>query len=286
MLEVDSLVTGSTKYPMDESLKLGGSNFFGMTPCYAVALALLQGYKHIELWGVELSATEYQYGIDSWMFWVGFAKGMLGTDHFILHSGEKLFTAPLYGIEGGTQFEADFFSNRITFLDNGWNAAEKHLKNIKALFEKYIENNEYEKVIDLFKEYEKSALEAGEFAGALSECEKWNGIENWIIDRNMFEMAAAKAEQEGDDKRTLMLHNGGMVEYVWNVWKQTGDKKAAIQFTKFLELHGKLAYDTGAFHGVVIEDKSYMMKYDDMMLANGITSKPATPAVQAVLRHE
>ena len=284
MLEVDKRVPGSEKYPLEEALKLGGYRFFGMTPCYAVALALLQGYEHIELWGVELSATEYTYGVDTWYFWAGLATGKLGADHFILHSGEKLFEAPLYGLEGGAQIEEKFFTDRKVFLDNGWKAAEKHLKNIKEVLLDGIENNKHEKVISAFFEFEKAALDAGEFAGALGENEKWTGIKDWATDRNMFEMAAAKAEMEGDDKRTLMIHNGGMIEYVMTLWKQTGDPRAAKQFIQFIDKHGQLAYDTGAMHGATIENNSYISKYDDLMLASGIKVKSATPAIQAVLR--
>jgi hypothetical protein len=286
MFEVDKRVPGCEKIQIDELIKLGGYKFFGMSICYAVALALLQGYKHIELWGIELSATEYQYGVDSWFYWAGLATGMLGTDHFILHSGEKLFNAPLYGIEGGSQIESKFFADRVTFLDNGWKSAEKHLKNMKDLLFERIEDNEYEKVIQTFTDFEAAAINVGDLAGALGEAEKWIGVKDWVTDRNMFEAAAAKAQMEGDDKRTQMIHNGGMVEYVAVLWAQSKDPRAATQLKQFIERHGQLAYDTGALHGAFIENRSYMSKYDDLMLANGIKIKDATPAIQAVLRHE
>ena len=129
MNKLDEQVPGCEVYPLQKAIELSGFEFFGMSPCYAVALALLKGYEHIEMYGVELSTTEYVYGMDTWAFWAGFAKGKLGNDHFILKSGENLFKAPLYGIESGTKFEDDFFSKRIIFLDNGWKSAEKSLQN-------------------------------------------------------------------------------------------------------------------------------------------------------------
>lgn len=280
----DPQVPGCEVYPLQEALKLSGLKFFGMSTCYAVALALLKGYEHIELWGIELSSTEYVYGIDSWMFWVGFAKGKLGQDHFVLHSGENLFSAPLYGMEGGTKFEDDFFSNRITFLDNGWKSAEKSLQNIKSLLDKYLTNNEYEKFLNLFVSFEKAALDAGEYAGSLSEAEKWNGIKDWVIGRNELEMASAIGLRDSEEKRTLMIHNGGMVEYVWTIWEQTGNKNAADQLRSLVKKHGLLAYETGALHGVKIEDQSYMQKYDDMMLASGIKLKEISTSAKEKLR--
>ena len=284
MSAVNDKVPGCEVYPLQEVINLSGYKYFGMSPCYAVALALLKGYKHIELWGIELSTTEYVYGVDSWAFWVGFAVGRLGKDHFVLHSGENLFSAPLYGIEGGTKFESDFFTNRITFLDNGWKSAEKSLLNIKDQLDKYLTNNECEKFLNLFVSFEKAALEAGEFAGALSEAEKWNEIKEWQTDRNMFEIEYAKAKRDVDDKRTLMIHNGGMIEYVWVIWKQTGNKNASDQLKEMIKKHGFLAYETGALHGIEIEDQSYAQKYDDMMLASGIKLKEISTSAKEKLK--
>jgi hypothetical protein len=286
MLEVDARVPGSEKYPLEDALKLGDAKFFGMTPAYSIALAILKGYEHIELWGIELSATEYQYGVDTWVYWVGFARGRLGNDHVILHSGAQWFDAPLYGIEGGAQIESKFFADRVTFLDNGWKSAEKHLKNIKEVLLDYIEDKKYEKTMQAFVDFEDAALQVGNIAGALGEAEKWIGVKDWVTDRNMFESAAAKAQIEGDDKRTEMIHNGGMVEYVSILWAQSGDDRAKKQLVQFIERHGKLAYDTGALHGAFIENSSYIMKYDDLMLANGIKIKECSPAAQEVLRRK
>jgi len=102
----------------------------------------------------------------------------------------------------------------------------------------------------------------------------------------MFEAAAAKAQMNGENKKNEMLHNAGMVEYVSILYAQSKDFRAAVQLKQFIERHGSLAYDTGALHGVFIENTSYMSKYDDLMLANGIKIKSATPQIQAVLRHE
>lgn len=283
MNALDEKVPGCEVYPLEDALALGGFKFFGMTTSYALALGILKGYERIEVWGIELSATEYQYGMDTWAFWVGFAKGRLGNN-FVLHSGEKLFDYPLYGIEGGETFEKDFFSKRIKYLENGWKSADKHLQGLRKSFEKYINAREYDKTLNLFLDFEKSALEAGEIAGALAEAEKWNSLENWVISRNEFECAAAKAQKDGDDQRTLMLHNGGIVDYVFTIWKQSGGNvNAANQLTGLINKHLNLAYDTGAFHGAYIENQSYIMKYDDLALASGKKIKVISDSTKAVL---
>jgi len=279
MSELDERVPGCEVYPLKDALGLGYKQF-GMSCAYALALGILKGYERIEVWGIELSATEYQYGMDTWSYWVGFAKGKLGNN-FVLHCGEKLFDAPLYGIEGGTEFEKDYFAKRVIYLDNGWKSKDKVLQNYKKLFEKYISNNEFDKTINLFVDFEKTALEAGEYAGALEEAEKWN--KDIVISRNEFELAAATAQRDGDDKRSLMLHNGGIIDYVCAIWKQSnGDKNAAKQLMSLLDRHLVLAYDTGAYHGKFIENQSYIMKYDDLVLANGGRIKEVTNQAKAV----
>lgn len=284
MSEFDARVPRCEVFPLDKLIEMAGCKMFGMSICYSMALALLKGYKHIELWGIELSATEYQYGVDSWYYWVGFARGHLGADHVILHSGEKLFETPLYGYEGGTQIENKFFEDRITFLDNGWKSAEKHLKNIKSALMDYIDNSKYEKIMNTFLEFEKAAIESGEHAGALGEAEKWLNVKEWVTDRNMFEAAAAKGQISGDNKRNEMLHNAGMVEYVLILYAQSKDFRAATQLKQFIERHGKLAYDTGALHGAFIENRSYLSKYDDLMLANGIKPKELSESAKENLK--
>jgi len=111
-------------------------------------------------------------------------------------------------------------------------------------------------------------LSCGELAGALSEAERYQKFGSRYADRGGFEHSAAEAQIEGEKQKALMLHYGGMVEYVWNVWKQ-GAPQAANQMLSFILTMGTHAYDTGAQLGKYNENRDYMMKYDDMVQANG-----------------
>ena len=65
------------------------------TPSYAVALAILQGYKKIEMLGVEMNEREYTEQQASFAFWVGFAGGR-GIE-LEINCASNIFDKPLYG---------------------------------------------------------------------------------------------------------------------------------------------------------------------------------------------
>lgn len=274
MQEIDPRVPDSVKYPLNEAIELTGYKYLGMSMSYAVALAILQGYEHIEVWGIELSYTEYQFGADSWRFWIGYAQGKLGKDHVILHCGLNLFNNVLYGYEGGYKFESEYFKERKTYLENGWNSAEKHLGNLKELFEKHIKNDEKEKVADLVNELEKAAQDSGEYSGRLCEVEKY--LTTGQTDRGLFEIAGRQAQINGEEQKSVMYRTKGQCEYVWNVWKQSNSLVAAENLITLLMKFAEAAYNTGALYGIYKENVDCVNKYDAMVTANGgmIGSKP------------
>lgn len=102
MQEVDSLVPDSVKLPrlLPTRLLYEGKRqkYFRATVCYAIALALYQGYKQIDVYGVELAShAEYRSQRDCFIFWVGVAIGQGAKIN--LHCCKGLFDAPLYGFE-------------------------------------------------------------------------------------------------------------------------------------------------------------------------------------------
>jgi len=66
-----------TIYPFDESIKLFGSLYLTSSPAYMLCYAILHGYTHIELYGVDMHIDDHEY---FWQLrcveaWVGFARG-------------------------------------------------------------------------------------------------------------------------------------------------------------------------------------------------------------------
>jgi hypothetical protein len=271
----DERVPDSVTYPLDDVLTLGGRRLMGMSMCYAVGLALLMGYQHIEVWGVELSYTEYQYGADAWRYWVGLATGKLGADHMILHCGEQMFTGLLYGYEGAFAIDEDYFRERVTYLDGAWRSADKNLHGVRDKLMRLITNQRCVDVPDVIKAYETASMTCGEAAGALAEAERYLSFAERAADRGGYEYAAAKAQADGEEKRVLMYHTGGMAEYVYNVWRQTKSKQAEQQLCVLLGSLSDYAYQAGTCHGAYTENIGYILRYDDLAKANGQWIEPA-----------
>lgn len=66
-----------TVFPYDESEELFGSLYLTSSPAMMVCLAMLRGYEHMELYGVDLAIDDFEY---FWQrpcmeAWIGFARG-------------------------------------------------------------------------------------------------------------------------------------------------------------------------------------------------------------------
>lgn len=267
MQAFDNRVPDCVEYPKYPAFSLVYMDYFTSTFAYMCALAKMEGYEQVDIYGVEMSFSEYQYQAEGFRFWVGY---LLGAGIEVnLHSGRKLFDAPLYGYEGAFAFGADHFAARARVLDSQWNAAEKNLQNIKKAIERATERLEFEKVTALVVDYQNQALQVGEYAGALAEAERYQGFGDRGADRGGFEFAAATGQAKTEESRVQMYHYGGMIEYVWNIWKQTKRADAANQMSQFIETMGKHAYDTGAHIGIYKENCAYMLEYDARVQANG-----------------
>jgi hypothetical protein len=272
MQERDERVPDSVAYPLDEAKALAGVQMFTTSFAYMAALAILQGYEEIRIYGVELSASEYEYQASGYLFWFGFLRGRLGADKVdsaVLYLDKNIFTAPLYGYEGNAAFGKDYFIERVKVLEVQWQAAEKNARNVRKAIDRAIEKREADKVVELVKDLQNIMTTSGEHAGALSEAERYSTFGDRYADRGGFELQAATAQQNGEYKKSLMFHAGGKVEYVWNVWKQQPSQAAEKQLQMFINQTAEAAYDMGAQLGCYTENIGYMMKYDEIVKAGG-----------------
>lgn len=272
MQERDPRVPDSVEYPLQAAKDLAGVQMFSTTFAYMAALAILQGYEEIRIFGVELSASEYQYQANGYLFWFGFLRGRLGVenvDSAVLYLDKNIFTAPLYGYEGNHALSSDYFKERTQQLDGSWKTAEKNLQNIKKAVIRAIGGNEYDKVKSLVNDAQFAAILTGEHAGALAEAERYSTFGDRYADRGGFELQAATAQKNGEEKKPLVWHYGGMIEYVWNIWRQTNSKEAVKQMSALIEKMVDSAYDLGAILGMYKENISYINKYDDIVQAGG-----------------
>lgn len=267
MQEVDPRVPDAVRYPLEDAIALTGLRYLTSTIAYALALSKLLGFEQVDVYGVEMSFTEYQYQAECYRFWVGYLKGA-GVE-VNLYSGQKMFESPLYGYEGNFAFGANHFQQRAAILDVEWQAADKHLQGSLKAINRAIEKGDYNKVPDLVKAYQVAATQCGQCAGALAEAERYSAFGDRFADRGGFEFAAATSQKSGEEKKVLTYHALGKVEYVWNAWAQSKSSQAALQLEALIKLAGQNAYDMGAHLGMYEENVSYVMKYDAMVQANG-----------------
>lgn len=272
MQEVDPQVPDSVEFPLKEAIALCGVQMFPTTFAYMAALAIMQGYEEVKIFGVELSVSEYQYQANGYLFWFGFLRGRLGAsnvDSAVLHLDKNIFEVPLYGYEGNYAFGKEFFAGRVRWLDNEWKSFEKNAKNIKKSVDKVVERNEIPKLPDLIQKYQVVLQNTGRAAGALAEAERYEAFGDRYADRGGFEFAAATAQREGEAKRVLMYSKVSLIEYLANIYQQTKNPEAARQLMKQIEDYGKHAEAYGAMLGIYQENVSYIMKYDEVVKAGG-----------------
>jgi hypothetical protein len=272
MQEVDSRVPDSVRYPLEEAKALAGVQMFPTTFAYMAALAIMQDYGEIRIFGVDLSASEYQYQANGYLFWFGFLRGRLGAenvDSAVLHLDKNIFEVPLYGYEGSFAFGADYFADRARSLDNKWQAAERNAKNIRKAIDRAAEKKEFERITSLVTEFQGAMITSGEYAGALAEAERYQTFGSRYADRGGFEYAAATAQRDGEEKKPYVWHLGGMIEYSWLAWRQTDKPQALAQMIGLIDRMGETAYSMGAMLGMYKENIEYLLKYDATVNAGG-----------------
>jgi hypothetical protein len=270
MQDCDPRVPASRRYPMDEICAgVPGAAFgwFTSSPSYALALALFLGYREIEIYGVELSSnTEYSYQLNNWVYWVGVALGM-GVN-LTLKSGEMHFSGRKYAYQGEIQIERIYFAERATSLAEGLGRAKSALVRAKNEISKAILEQQYAKIGPLCAAVQELAMDAGEIEARSALAAEYAARPD-PIPRQEFERRGAQAREEGEDLRGKMYHEGGKVEYVWNVLKMTGNYEAVKQLRMFLNNMEKHALICGQKMGAWQENMDYMTELDARITAAG-----------------
>jgi hypothetical protein len=270
MQEFDDRVPNSERYPLEEiiaSIPGAQLRWFKSTPAYALALALYLGYEHIALYGLDMSSnTEYGYQLPNYQFWVGIAYG-LGLSIEML-SNESYFTGSLYAYEGEVQIDRSHFAERAgdlvgTRKRSAWQSAK-----VRNRLEDAIANSKFDKVCDLIAECQEAILHAGEAAGALDEAKRYMGRDD-PIPRQEYERTAAQAQKDAEEARKEMWIAHGETQYVWNIWRQTGNPQAREQLKTFSKKQLKAAEDCGIRSGIMHENMDYMVYVNDLITAAG-----------------
>lgn len=102
----------SIPFPKDEILKYfedknyKGSKYFSNSVSWFIALAIMEGFKSISVFGVDMSTdSEYGWQKPSCEYWCGICEG-LGIDLFIPPSSELLKCSQLYAFESNNKLRS------------------------------------------------------------------------------------------------------------------------------------------------------------------------------------
>lgn len=265
MEDVDPRVPDSVRYPIEDALELTGHRYLSSTICYALALAKLQGYEQVDLYGIEMAASEYLYQAECYRFWVGY---LIGAGVKVnLYSGQKLFTDLLYGYEGTQTFESDYFTNRKAELEKEWGLAESNAKAWMKTVTRTIELGKVEQLPDDVRELNEKGRLGGEIAGALGTAETNAGLSPDFVDRRAFEFAAATAQRAGEEQRMLWLQLVGKIDLMWTIWKGQRNQQTAMNLLVLCQQAYEKAYQMGVQMGVYKENVTYIQKYDALVRA-------------------
>lgn len=189
MQEVDPRVPKSRKYPLDEITKkylhnfkrgLDINRYFTSSPCYSIALAILQGYQRIELYGIEMETnSEYIYQRDGVGLWIGIALGC-GVQ-VVIPEHTSMFSAPLYGYDDDhTKLTREDMEDNAMAVERALADVVKRLEEKKAKLDYVIttietmkqEGKPQEEIAKLGNDYGRLT---GEYEQALADYADLNG---------------------------------------------------------------------------------------------------------------
>lgn len=260
MQSLDPLVPNAEQYPLESLIAiLGCERFFTSTTDYMIALACFLDYERIDLYGIEMeTATEYNLQQDSFMYWYGFAQGY-GVK-VIRHCAEWMFAKPLYGYEGFERQDAGEYQNRIDELLEQSERLDREIIGISNRIEHHLEDD---KLTDNISELLEVNIKKGQVDGGISELkrylEKIKAMEAVggmaILTGNEFESASVRAKKDHEKFGAEVHRTAGRMDYMFEVWRQSKDRRALDTLMPLIKQHMDAAYKSGQAQGIYNTNK-------------------------------
>lgn len=268
MQERDPLVPNAVKLDLDELRTLLGDfrqglerekrDYFTSSPAIALALAIVQGYEYIEIYGINMgSETEYQFQREGFLFWIGYALGRGIRVEMI--SGDDIFNRPIYGYEGYIESPPEMFRERIAELKPQIQAARYELRTAEDELEAGWMNG----VQDHITRAAAAKTALGYLEGQLHENERFLfKVEQMqrdnklpFIDLNEFEMSAAAAQKEQMVIGPNVYRTVGHVDLTVQTIQYTGNPAYLPQMQFHVKEHLQANYDYGREQGKFEENR-------------------------------
>ena len=225
MQDVYPDVPRSEKYPIEEAITLTGSDhFLSSSIAYSITLAVLRGYKQIDIYGVMMASnTEWHYQREGVAFWLGFARGRGIKVNF----DNETFRCPLYGYEGEVAIPYERFGERIEELKPDIEALSKEYHagtvNIEQALKAFIQDADKDnetRLIETIKKQCNLGEVLGVLDGARQENERYQkradimreAAQDYIFSRQEFETAAARHSKTNQNAVTDWIVYGTRLE--------------------------------------------------------------------------
>lgn len=293
MQRVDPRVPASVAYPLDEVRQFffgdaftlawpdasKPADYFTSSFAFAIALAIKERrFAELHLYGVEMaSGSEYEYQLQGVMFWLGVARG--AGLRLRLYSAKAHFDKLVYAYDGGEVWlDEAYLAGRADELRAQFAVQEREHLKLKDKIKDLLYKAKGDTLIARVKERENLALEQGMVAGALGQADghlermrkiKAETGQQYLIDRHACEITAAKAGLKASELEARMHMHKGVVEYLWNAWRQLGTLEARAQLAERIEKLIATAYEVGSYRGIYAEMTTYMVEMDARYTAAG-----------------
>jgi len=286
MQEVYPDVPASVKYPLEDvkALTRMEEHFLSSSVAQATGLAILQGYKRIEIWNVAMeSNTEYQYQREGVAFWNGFARGRGITLFFEVPT----FQCPVYGYDAMVALEYSAIENRLAEIIPEISRKTELYQNGQALMKAALQafangDNDEKHILPKIAEVVKLGQQLGAVDGARQENEKYKNkadtmrtnAGDFIFSRQEFESSAAQQQQTLKTHRANMAGLGGQLSLVHkeilSAAKGSPKRDRLIKsyvdiLTSYLQINNLI----GVFTGAMQENFRYMGILDKGIRAAG-----------------
>ncbi len=281
-------VPKAVKYPLDEVIQLLGlfnyKHYLTSSVAQAIALAILQGFERIELYGIGMeSETEYFYQRDCVSFWVGYALG-----HGIEVDAHKvaIFDTLIYGYEGNVTIDKQTFETRMLMMEpeiklrnEEYGAVEEKCKDALGRFAESPTNTE--EVVALIKQLSILAGDFGFFDGSRQENLRYlkkiaamqEATGGQIISRQEYEHARATYANQHQMALAQSQAFSGRLNAMLEEAKHTENKvrrRARMQkFSDALTNYVKMTTAVGMYAGAAEENHNYLITLDKMIRAAG-----------------
>jgi hypothetical protein len=258
--------------------------FFTSSLSYAIALAIHNGYRRIEIYGAEMETdTEYRYQRDAVAFWTGVAVGR-GVE---VYSPIAMFDAPaLYGYEGDTKLDIETYRRDADELRpladetrNAYAAARAAVQNMIDGWDGAKESGD--KIVQAVTELTQIAERFGMVDGALQETEKYIAkceamtaeAGDYAIVRQEYEISGA-----GANKQMAVINNEAIaaatrLESIMSAAvTYNAIKRAKIMQTQFTPALGEFVKHCamiGVCKGVASINQAYAAQLDNLIRMAG-----------------